>query len=86
MKFATAPAPHVIAGYTVSSVMFQVLLALVPVALVHVALLGPGLLLQVAVASVTALACEAAALRWRQRDAVPALRDGSVLVDRKSVV
>jgi len=80
VKFATSPAPHVIAGYTVSRVMFQVLLALVPIALVHVALLGPGLLLQVAVASVTALACEAAALRWRQRDAVPALRDGSVLV------
>ena len=36
--------------------MFQVLVALVPLALVHVALLGPGLLLQLAIASVTALA------------------------------
>jgi electron transport complex protein RnfD len=80
VKFATSPAPHVIAGYTVPRVMFQVLLALVPVALVHVALLGPGLLLQLAVASVTALASEAAALRWRQRASGAALRDGSVLV------
>ena len=61
-------------------VMFPVLLALVPAGLVHVALFGPGLLLQLAVASVTALACEAAALRWRKRDAGVALRDGSVLV------
>jgi electron transport complex protein RnfD len=80
VKFATSPAPHVIAGYSVPRVMFQVLFALVPVALVHVVLFGPGLPLQLAVASVTALACEAAALRWRRREAGPALRDGSVLV------
>jgi electron transport complex protein RnfD len=80
MKFETSPAPHVIAGYTVPRVMFRVLLALVPAAIVHVALLGPGLLLQAAVASVTALLCEAAALRLRARDPRPALRDGSVLV------
>lgn len=82
MRFETAAAhaPHVIAGYTVPRLMFQVLLALVPVAVVQVALLGPGLLLQLAVASATALACEAAALAVRRRDAVPALRDGSVLV------
>jgi H+/Na+-translocating ferredoxin:NAD+ oxidoreductase subunit D len=80
VKFDVSPAPHVIAGYTVPRVMFQVLLALVPVGVVHVALFGPGLLLQLAVACVTALLCEAAALHWRRRDVRPALRDGSVLV------
>ncbi len=80
MRFDTSPAPHLIAGYSVPRVMFQVLLALVPVAIVHVALLGPGLLLQLAVACVTALVAEALALRWRGRDATPALKDGSVLV------
>lgn len=80
MKFDTSPAPHVIAGYSVPRVMFQVLLALVPLAVVQVVVLGPGLLLQVAVASVTALVCEALALRWRRRPSFPALRDGSVLV------
>jgi electron transport complex protein RnfD len=80
MRFETAPAPHVIGGYSVPRVMFPVLLALVPAGVAHVAVFGPGLLLQVAVASVTALACEAAALRWRNRDAGVALRDGSVLV------
>jgi electron transport complex protein RnfD len=60
--------------------MLQVLLALLPVAVVHVVLFGPGLLVQLAVASVTALACETLALRLRSREAMPALRDGSVLV------
>jgi electron transport complex protein RnfD len=80
MRFDPAPAPHSIGGFSVPRVMYPVLLALLPAAAVHVALFGPGLLLQVAVASVTALACEAAALRWRKRDAGVALRDGSVLV------
>ena len=74
MRFDTSPAPHVIAGYTVPRVMFQVLLALVPAGIAHVALFGPGLLLQLSVACVTALLAEAAALRWRGRDAAPALR------------
>ena len=80
MHFETSPAPHVIAGFTVPRVMFQVLLALVPVVLVQVAVFGPGLLLQVLVAGPVALACEALALRARGRDAAPFLRDGSVLV------
>jgi Na+-translocating ferredoxin:NAD+ oxidoreductase subunit D len=79
-RFDVAPAPHTIGGFSVPRVMFQVLLALVPAAIAHVLLFGPGLLLQIAVASLTALACEAAALRWRQRETNAALRDGSVPV------
>jgi len=75
-----AAAPFVIAGYSVAGVMFQVLLALVPVAVASVVLFGPRTLLQLAVASSAALACEAAALRLRSRPASTALRDGSVLV------
>lgn len=80
MKFATSPAPHVVAGTSVPWVMGQVLLALLPVAAVHVALHGPGLVLQLAICGPTALLCEAVALRARRRDPWPALRDGSVLV------
>jgi electron transport complex protein RnfD len=80
MRFETAAAPHVIAGFTVPRVMFQVLLALVPVAIAHVLVFGPGLLLQLAVACPTALVCEAAALRLRRLAERPFLRDGSVLV------
>jgi Na+-translocating ferredoxin:NAD+ oxidoreductase subunit D len=80
VRFDTAPAPFVLGGYTVPRVMFTVLVALAPVAAAHVALFGPGLVLQALVACVSALACEAMVLRWRRRDAAPALRDGSVLV------
>jgi len=80
VRFATSPAPFVYAGYSVPRVMFQVLLALAPVAMVQVALYGPGPLLQLAVAVPTALACEALAMRLRGREAGAALRDGSVLV------
>ena len=80
LRFDVAPAPHAIGGFTVPRVMFQVLLALAPAAVAHVVLFGPGLLLQALVAGVTALACEALAMRLRGRDAAPVLRDGSVLV------
>ena len=72
--------PHVVAGYSVPRVMFQVLLALVPVAGVQVYLYGPRLLVLLAVACVAALSCEALALALRRRDPQPSLRDGSVLV------
>jgi electron transport complex protein RnfD len=80
VRFATSPAPFVYAGCSVPRVMFQVLLALAPVAAVQVALYGPGLLLQLAIALPTALACEALAMRLRGREARVALGDGSVLV------
>ena len=72
--------PHVVAGFTVPRVMFQVLAALLPVLAVQVYLFGPRPLLLVAVAAVAALACEALALRLRRRSMQPFLRDGSVLV------
>jgi electron transport complex protein RnfD len=80
MEFPTSASPHVVAGYTVPRVMFQVLLALAPVLAVQVYLYGPGPLWLVAVACVTALACEALALALRRRASQAALRDGSVLV------
>lgn len=80
MQFQTVAPPHVIAGFSVPRVMLQVLLALVPFALVHAWLFGPAILLQLGVAAVTALGCEALALRLRGRPVPQFLRDGSVLV------
>jgi electron transport complex protein RnfD len=80
MAFATEAPPHVVAGFTVPRVMFQVLLALVPMVSMQVYLFGPRTLLLVAVAAATALACEALALRLRGRSPRHSLRDGSVLV------
>lgn len=80
MRFDTSPAPHVIAGFTVNRVMMQVLVALLPVAVVQLALYGPRVLLQLATCGLVALACEAAALHLRHIDARRFLADGSVLV------
>jgi electron transport complex protein RnfD len=80
MQFETSAGPHLTAGRRVSSLMRDVLLALAPYAFVHVLLLGPGLLLQLAIAVPTALACEALALRIRKRPQQPAVGDLSVLV------
>lgn len=79
---ATTPAqpPHVIAGFSVPRVMFQVLAALLPVLAVQIHLFGPRPLLLVAVAAIVALGCEALALHLRHRAVRPCLRDGSVLV------
>jgi electron transport complex protein RnfD len=80
MAVIAAQPPHVIAGFTVPRVMFQVLAALLPVLAVQVYLFGTRTLLLVVVAAIAALACEALALRLRHRSVRPFLRDGSVLV------
>lgn len=80
MSTPVTAAPYAVAGFSVPRVMFQVLAALVPVAAVQLYLHGPLLLGLLAVAAVTALACEAAALRLRRRGSGAFLRDGSVLV------
>lgn len=80
MATSTPLPPHVVAGYSVPRVMFQVLLALVPVVGVQVHLFGPRLLVVLAVACVAALSCEALALALRRRNPQPSVRDGSVLV------
>jgi len=80
MDAAPAQPPHVIAGFSVPRVMFQVLAALLPVLAVQVHLFGWRPLLLVAVAAIVSLGCEALALRLRRRSVRPHLRDGSVLV------
>lgn len=80
MDFSASSPPYVVAGFSVRRVMLQVLLALVPVAIVQFWLYGPGTLRLLAVAAATALASEALALGLRRRTPQPFLRDGSVLV------
>jgi electron transport complex protein RnfD len=80
MDAPEASSPYVVAGYSVQRVMLQVLFALVPVAGVRLWLHGPAILGLLSVTAITALACEALALRLRRRSARAFLRDGSVLV------
>ncbi|WP_257389363.1 RnfABCDGE type electron transport complex subunit D [Tahibacter caeni] len=78
--FATAGAPHLPAPVAVRRVMHDVLLALLPGIAVQLWAFGTGVAIQIALAVVSALAIEAAALRLRGRDVARALGDGSALV------
>ena len=80
MRFeATAP-PHLRPASSVSRVMGEVLLALVPATIAWVWFFGPGVLYNMAVAATVALASEAAALALRRRPVLPQLLDLSALV------
>ena len=78
--FETAGAPHWAAPTRVQRVMLDVLAALVPGVVVHVVLFGPGILLQLALATAFALAFEAAMLVARGRPVRPFLTDLSAPV------
>ncbi|MBM0108704.1 electron transport complex subunit RsxD [Steroidobacter sp. S1-65] len=80
MTFGTAPAPHVVAHTGVARVMRIVIYALVPTVVLHVAFFGVGLLVQIALGSVTALIAEAVALRLRRKPVAPFLTDGSAIL------
>jgi Na+-translocating ferredoxin:NAD+ oxidoreductase subunit D len=80
MRFdATAP-PHLRPATSVTKVMGEVLLALVPATVAWVWFFGPGLLYNMAVAAAVALSCEAGVLALRSRPVRPQLLDLSALV------
>ncbi len=79
-EFEPAQAPHMPSPRTVQGVMGQVLLALLPGIVAHAWYFGPGILLQILLASAFALAFEAAMLRLRSKPLAPFLLDGSAVV------
>ena len=80
MKFELREAPYWSARTNVATLMLQVLLALVPAALAHVWFFGPGLIFNLLVAAIFAVAGEAMTLRLRGRPVEEALSDYSALV------
>jgi electron transport complex protein RnfD len=64
----------------VSVIMLKVLLALLPGIALYVWYFGPAILVSIALASLTALATEAAMLRLRNRPVMPFLKDNSALL------
>lgn len=72
--------PYITGNTTVSTIMFKVLLALVPGIAAYVWLFGSGILITLALASATALASEALMLKLRRRPVWPFLSDNSALV------
>lgn len=78
--FELGAAPHLPARNSVRRVMGLVLLALFPGALAHLWFFGPGIALQVALATGFALAIEAVMLKLRERPLRPFLGDLSAPV------
>ncbi len=72
--------PYFLQPASVQSVMLRVLLALLPGIAVYVWFFGAAVLVQLALASVTALAAEAAMLKLRGKPLLMFLGDGSALV------
>jgi len=80
MRLNTPSSPHVHADITIRKMMARVLMALIPAIIAYSWFFGWGLLVNIAIAVVTALGCEFLMLKLRQRPAHPFLTDGSVLV------
>lgn len=72
--------PYLRKNASVKRVMSTVLVAMLPAIAVQCWLFGSALLVHIALASVTALLCEAAMLALRRRPVAPALSDLSALV------
>ena len=79
-SFETGGAPHLPPATSVAGVMQWVLFALLPGLLAHVWFFGPGMLVQVALATFFALLFETAMLRLRGRPLKPFINDYSVVV------
>lgn len=80
MEFKRREAPFLAPEVSVSSLMLQVLAALVPAAIAHVWFFGPGFILNLLVATVFAAGGEIFMLNLRSRKSEAGLTDFSVLV------
>ena len=72
--------PYISNAPSVGNIMFKVLLALVPGIAAYVWVYGGGILVTIALATITALAAEAAMLKIRKRPIQPFLMDYSAIV------
>jgi electron transport complex protein RnfD len=72
--------PFITTPASVSQIMLRVLLALIPGIALYVWYFGPAILVSITLASITALATEAAMLKLRDRPLKPFLSDNSALL------
>jgi electron transport complex protein RnfD len=80
MRFDTASSPHTLPANRVDVVMRQVLMALIPGTAACAWFFGWGVLINIAIACVVALSCEALMLMLRHKPFKPYLFDNSALV------
>jgi len=79
-SFPTSGAPHMPPQITVAKVMLQVLLALIPGILAYTWFFGPGILIQILLATGFALLFESLMLRMRGQPLKPFINDYSAVV------
>jgi len=75
-----APAPFLLKDTSVSQVMTQVCVALIPGIAAYASLVGPAILVQIVIATLAALAAEAVMLKIRGKPLLMFLTDGSAIV------
>jgi len=80
MSLSIPSSPTLHTGPSVSRVMAQVLLALIPGIAAHVYFFGIGVLVNILIAGATAVAAEAAVLLLRKRPPLAILKDNSALL------
>lgn len=80
MPLKTATSPHVKAPITVTAVMLQVMLALIPGIAAYVWYFGWGVVINIAIAVCAAVAAESFMLRLRRQPVRQFVTDGSALV------
>ncbi len=80
MTLNTTHSPHIHANTSITAIMLNVVLALVPAIIAYLWFFGWGLLIHITIASLTALLCEALILFLRKKPIIPALMDGSAFV------
>jgi len=80
MSLYAPSSPHFHNDNSVTKVMLKVLYALIPGILVYFYLFGYGVLINILLAIVTALSCEAIMLKLRNRPLIPFLSDGSAII------
>ncbi|MGD2055520.1 MAG: electron transport complex subunit RsxD [Gammaproteobacteria bacterium] len=80
MDFNTYSSPHLPVTGSVSLMMRRVLIAMLPGTLCAAWVFGPGILINVLLASLTAVAAEAGMLYLRNRPVVTTLSDGSAVL------
>ena len=80
MEFVRREAPYIAPKANVSSMMLQVLVALIPAALAHVWYFGPGFLCNLIIAALFCVGGEALVMRLRGRPPLATISDYSALV------
>ena len=80
MSLYAPSSPHFHNDNNVTKIMLKVLYALIPGILVYISIFGFGVAINILLAIITALGCEAAMLAIRKRPIAPFITDGSAII------